>query len=489
MTSPSERVGDRNERFWEELAEIERRQPGVRLTGITDATGSPICGCDATSVLVHPDHIDGVRGELGLDPLAAAARRSGGWLRQTVVLGAGETIFDRVASLNRGAAGRAANFAGGDLRAVTTNNLISIAPVTVCPADEPRPVAPYAEIWPPSPADADGKDVKILVIDTGRIHAFDDALGLDPEPPGWHPKPNPDDPRAGLDGYSRQPYEPIGVSLSIIDNGAQQTSIKDLKPISVLKEYAGHGTFIAGILKTRAPKAKVYSSNLLQHAGAMLEEDFGRQLLRVLDEFARQFGDWPHIISLSAGGTSHDGGPMVGLDRFLDELARNHSNTILVAAAGNDGTKYRKFWPAAAAPDNDGIVAVGALRRDHRERACFSNYGSWVTVYAPGEAHVNRYPSGPYAYQHSPHGRCRYYEPPLYRPCGCITGKEYGDLVLFDRRARWSGTSFSTPLVAGMIANFMAKEQRFTREAAWDFICKTSVEGMDSDGVPLKMLL
>src|SRR5206468_3991260 len=108
-----------------------------------------------------------------------------------------------------------------------------------------------------------------------------------------------------------------------------------------------------------------------------------------------------------------------------------HPNTILVAAAGNDGTAGHRFWPAADAAHNRGIVAVGALRHGYRGRACFSNHGPWVTVYAPGEGHVNRYPSGPYGYQHSAHDACRYYAPPLYYPCACITGKGYGDLTLF----------------------------------------------------------
>ena len=139
-----------------------------------------------------------------------------------------------------------------------------------------------------------------------------------------------------------------------------------------------------------------------------------------------------------AGTYTRNNWPLLSFSDFLER----HGGIILVAAAGNDSTN-RRFWPAAF--PRPSTIAVGALGADHQNLAYFSNYGSWVDVYAPGEGLVNAFATGVYTYQ----------EPPK-RPTKQI----------FTGMARWDGTSFSAPLVAGLIADDVSHSGRSAADAA-----------------------
>lgn len=331
------------------------------------------------------------------------------------------TIRDRVAELLPGS--RLLDESVGEIDVITTGELsvpealertdaefgpeefgpdhfVSIAGVSNCPAVEPDPVPAGWGPWPPEAADREaGRGVRIVIPDRG----------LPERPPvhGW---------LQGVDGVADD---------SVV-----------VGPPTQLREYAGHGVFAAGVARCAAPASEVWVDNAFRFAGADLESFVITALVAALERD-------PDIISLSAGGYTRFDRPSVVGRVFTERYLRDRPKAILVAAAGNDGTK-RRFWPAA---HEDGVYGVGALAFDEQSRAWFSNYGDWVDVWTLGDGMINAHAEGRYTYQ----------EPPK-------APSEVG----FHRMARWSGTSFSAPLFAGLVAARMTRSggQESSREAA-----------------------
>ena len=202
-----------------------------------------------------------------------------------------------------------------------------------------------------------------------------------------------------------------------------------------IPKYTGHGTFVSGVARCEAPGAAVHVARLFMKDGGEFEHVIARRLWQI---FAGDLtnGRVPALVNLSAGGYTRKNRPPLSFNAFF----RHHPGVTLTAAAGNDSV-CRPFWPAASRH----AIGVGALGADLRHRAWFSNFGDWVDVYAPGEALVNAFATGVYTYQ----------EPPR-RPA----------VQAFDGMARWSGTSFSAPLVAGLIAWQMTAGSASAADAA-----------------------
>ncbi|MGW0335662.1 S8/S53 family peptidase [Streptomyces sp. NPDC003011] len=310
-------------------------------------------------------------------------------------------------------------------RLVSRNHVVSIA-VNSCPGDEPAP-APLAQGSNPPPAgtghDADTA-VGVLVIDNGLTH------------------------------------DHAAVPLLAHVRGDLHGTETDGQ--GNLLQYVGHGTFIAGLVAAVAPNTDVTVLRTLNDAGAVLESEFGEKLFDAVDQHG-----WPEVLSLSAGTSNGRTDGLLGLDAFMAELRQQR--TLLVAAAGNNASAT-PFWPAAyaALPEyRDVVLSVGALRGDSEFGACFSNHGPWVSAYAPGERLTSSLTGFdapvPYVYQHSTYDACRYGFTYL---CTCQSPRHTGvlseqgatakpDQVMFEGFAHWSGTSFATPVVAGMVAAHM----------------------------------
>jgi hypothetical protein len=273
-----------------------------------------------------------------------------------------------------------------------------------------------------------------------------------PEPPDTEPVPPPvanaREHRLHL-GASRRECDGAGVTIAIMDTGLTHRAAEDHRwlagvdgmrdpltddhGIIYIPYDAGHGTFVAGVARCMAPEATVYVERAFDYVGANFETDLVGPHLE--DALSRN----PDILEFTFCATTRKDLSLMTFDDVFETRIRFLKGLVVLAPAGNDG-KTRRTWPAAYRE----VISVGALSANWRERAWFSNYGKWVDVFAPGEDLINAFPSGRYDY----------IEPPAREPRD------------FRGMAKWSGTSFSTPLVAGMIAARMSATGENARQAA-----------------------
>lgn len=166
----------------------------------------------------------------------------------------------------------------------------------------------------------------------------------------------------------------------------------------------GHGTMTSGLVHLVAPEAKILPLKAFSANGTGYLSNIVAALYYAVQNRAS-------VVNMSFDLSSSS----PSLQKAVSYA--NKAGVVLVAAAGNENTSAR-VYPAAM---NDSVVGV-ASTTDWDARSSFSNYGSAdVWIAAPGENIISTYPGGTY-------------------------GSE-------------SGTSFSSPLVAGTAALLLSAKQ------------------------------
>jgi hypothetical protein len=224
--------------------------------------------------------------------------------------------------------------------------------------------------------------------------------------------------------------------------------------LGLTDSHAGHGTFVTGLVHQTSPEARILNLRLLHSDGFSTEGSFLFALdwLRRRQVGALETGDTDMLIdvlSLSLGFYSESATPtQVGkVKNAIDELTK--LGIAVIAAAGNDSTT-RPFLPAAFGGDNELLAAIGARNASGVTTAAFSNYGNWITRWAPGNALVSTVPVWQGARG-----------PSIVTPDGGVgprlrTAPDDDDLT--SGFAVWAGTSFATPVVAGYVASALAHD-------------------------------
>ncbi|MCE7005529.1 S8/S53 family peptidase [Kibdelosporangium philippinense] len=236
---------------------------------------------------------------------------------------------------------------------------------------EPRPPTP--ETWDPP--------VTVAVLDTG----------LDPHP--WF---------AGRSWFGEWGHQPEVLDHDVDGNHDWQ---------------GGHGTFVAGVLISKAPGVTIRHHRVLSSMGLTDDTTVAAALRAV-----RKKGHIDIILLTSGCYTADNQCPPI----LAYELAK-FTDTVIVAAAGNGGSS-RPFWPAAV----DKVIAVAASDQNGTI-AGFSNRGPWVNAIAPGVDITSSYVRLKTGTE------------------GVAPGteeREYGT-------AKWSGTSFAAPSIAADLAKLL----------------------------------
>jgi subtilisin family serine protease len=258
--------------------------------------------------------------------------------------------------------------------------LASARPTTCQPGDRPA-------------GDCRGAGVRVTVIDTG----IDPAAAAASH--GW------------LD------------DIHIDDSADGNRDLLDAVPApdGLLDEGAGHGTFVAGIVRQIAPACEVAAVRALDSDGIGSDFSVAEALMRLADA-----EDAPDLVNLSMACMADELVAPIAIEAAIEALTTRHPGTLIVAAAGNDGSAS-PVWPAASKL----VLSVGA--REGSRAATYSNTGYWVDFSAPANGIVSTYVQGVREID--------------VTASGLPERIEYGSSY-----AAWSGTSFAAPQVTGLLA-------------------------------------
>jgi subtilisin family serine protease len=306
----------------------------------------------------------------------------------------------------------------------------------------PQPVRPVPKALP------SGRRPVVAVLDTG----------IGPHP--WWDDQDPADPIIEVS----QEFQNLLAAAEVGQLSPTQPSPLDspyelpdeVEPLlGLIDSHSGHGTFVAGLVHQLCPAAKILSLRVLHSDGFTTESAMLLALNWLLDQV--KAGEHVDVVSMSLGFYPETAVP-ADVEQVLTAIEElTDRGVLVVAAAGNDATT-RPFMPAAFARGTGSasgglelLSATGARNAAGRTTAAFSNWGEWITKWAPGNALVSTVPVWEGAGGAS-----------IVNPDGAGAGPFLRTTPdpddLRSGFAVWAGTSFATPVVSGVLASALATD-------------------------------
>jgi Subtilase family len=270
-----------------------------------------------------------------------------------------------------------------------------------------------------------------------------------------------------------------GLALSApgIDNPDAALAVDPLT--GALQPLAGHGTFIAGLIRQGCPQARILSLPVMQASGAVVEGDLHEVLALLLLRHVegQETGNQDlvvDVLSLSLGYYHESPADEITDQQFHELVAAFvERGVVVVAAAGNDSTDEPLYPAGFTAPLATNaatatlaplpIASVGSLNASPASIALFSNAGTWVNAYRQGAAVVSTMPTnfqGPGGASTSvpaQAGPASAVPAPATRPRGTMDPDDFSSGF-----GVWSGTSFAAPILAAEAAASLVRCEDLT---------------------------
>lgn len=212
----------------------------------------------------------------------------------------------------------------------------------------------------------------------------------------------------------------------------------DNKPL--VEDTNGHGTHIAGIVKTESAKNSPDGRShvklmILKYYNPMADDS------QNIDNTVKAIN---YAVRMRAQVINYSGGGSLPNTQELEALKKAESARILVVAAAgnnNNNTDMMKYFPANYPLKN--IISVAATDK-RGELVDFSNYGPQsIEVAAPGERILSSLPGGKYGFMSGTSQATAYVSGFVARQLAASTAKMTSDQMLFQILNR---SSFKTSL-------------------------------------------